>query len=128
MVALSLRAYANGGGTVSVETEKKCKDAGCPRKGGVVYDGGDRLLSLTHWTLVIGFAGESDPTLLLVSQLWNDALVAQQMPNCEYVELPGAYAILSVLADHERRVAAIEEFFASSEPPPDHDVSGTLLS
>lgn len=87
------------------------------------YDTGGRLASLVQPTLVIGFAGEHDPGIPLVPHLRSDAVIAQKIPNCEYAELPGAYAILATVADHDRLVAAMDGFFPSRDPAADGDVS-----
>jgi pimeloyl-ACP methyl ester carboxylesterase len=87
------------------------------------YDTDSRLASLVLPTLVIGFAGERDPSIPLAPHLRSDAAVAQKLPNCAYVELPGAYAILATVADHDRLIAAMDGFFPSRNAAAGGDMS-----
>jgi pimeloyl-ACP methyl ester carboxylesterase len=79
------------------------------------YDTMGRLAAITQPTLVIGFDRESDQDIPLGRHLRHNAVVAQRIPNCRYLELPGAYAIIALVAHRDRLLTAMDGFFASTE-------------
>lgn len=80
------------------------------------YDATARLSAITQPTMVIGFGGESDPDIPLGRHLRHDAAVAQRIPDCRYLELPGAHAIIALVAHRDRLLAAMDDFFSATEP------------
>lgn len=76
------------------------------------YDTTGRLAAIAQPTLVIGFDRESDQDIPLGRHLRHNAVVAQRIPNCRYLELPGAYAIIALVAHRDRLLAAMDGFFS----------------